>query len=63
MVVDNFFPFPEATSMPKDFQGNFLRHKLNKVVLNSFLALKEFNKLRDAALFHLSLCVEVVVKI
>ena len=24
--------------MPKDFQGNFLRHKRNKVALNSFLA-------------------------
>ena len=24
--------------MPKDFRGNFLRHKRNEVVLNSFLS-------------------------
>ena len=28
-----FFPFTEATNMPKDFQSNFLRHKRNKVTL------------------------------
>ena len=33
-----FFPFTEATNTPKDFQGNFLRLKRNKVALNSFLA-------------------------
>ena len=33
-----FFPFTEAINMPKDFQSNFLRHKLNEVALNSFLA-------------------------
>ena len=32
-----FFPFTEATNIPKDFQGNFLRHNRNKVALNSFL--------------------------
>ena len=32
-----FFPFTEATNIPKDFQGNFLRHNRNKVPLNSFL--------------------------
>ena len=32
-----FFPFTEATNIPKDFQGNFLRHNRNKVDLNSFL--------------------------
>ena len=32
-----FFPFTEATIIPKDFQGNFLRHNRNKVALNSFL--------------------------
>ena len=32
-----FFPFTEATNMPKDFQNNFLRHKRKKVGLNSFL--------------------------
>ena len=32
MVVDNFFPFIEATNIPKDFQGNFLRHNRIKVV-------------------------------
>ena len=31
-----FFPFTEATNIPKDFQGNFLRHN-RKVPLNSFL--------------------------
>ena len=31
-----FFPFTEATNIPKDFQGNFLRHNRNKVALNSF---------------------------
>ena len=33
-----FFPFTEANNIPKDFQGNFLRHNKNKVALNSFLA-------------------------
>ena len=33
-----FFPFTEATNIPKEFQGNFLRHNRNKVALNSFLA-------------------------
>ena len=28
-----FFPFTEATNMPKDFQSNFLRHKISKVTL------------------------------
>ena len=32
-----FFPFTEATNMPKDFQSNFLRHKRNKVTLNLIL--------------------------
>ena len=32
-----FFPFIEATNIPKDFQDNFLRHNRNKVALNSFL--------------------------
>ena len=32
-----FFPFTEATNIPKDFQGNFLRHNRNKVALKSFL--------------------------
>ena len=32
-----FFPITEVTSMPKDFQDNFLRHKRNKVGLKSFL--------------------------
>ena len=32
-----FFPFTEATNVPKDFQGNFLKHNRNKVALNSFL--------------------------
>ena len=32
MVVNNFFPFIEATNIPKDFQGNFLRHNRIKVV-------------------------------
>ena len=32
-----FFPFTEATNIPKDFQGNFLRHNRNKVALNSSL--------------------------
>ena len=31
------FPFTEATNIPKDFQGNFLRHNRNKFSLNSFL--------------------------
>ena len=31
-----FFPFTEATNIPEDFQGNFLRHNRNKVALNSF---------------------------
>ena len=31
------FPFTEATNIPKDFQGNFLRHNRNKFALNSFL--------------------------
>ena len=35
-----FFPFTEATNIPKDFQGNFLRHNRNKVALNSFLTSK-----------------------
>ena len=35
-----FFPLTEAASVPKDFQGNFLRHKRNKLALNSFLAAK-----------------------
>ena len=35
---EQFFPFTEATNMPKDFRSNFLRHKRNKVALNSFLA-------------------------
>ena len=38
VVVDNSFPFTEATNMPRDFQGNFLRHNSNKVALNLFLA-------------------------
>ena len=32
-----FFPLTETTNIPKDFQGNFLRHNRNKVALNSFL--------------------------
>ena len=32
-----FFPFTEATNIPKDFQGDFLRHNRNKIALNSFL--------------------------
>ena len=32
-----FFPFTEASNIPKDFQGNFLRRNRNKVALNSFL--------------------------
>ena len=35
-----FFPFTEATNIPEDFQGNFLRHNRNKVALNSFLTSK-----------------------
>ena len=32
-----FFSFTETTNIPKDLQGNFLRHNRNKVALNSFL--------------------------
>ena len=32
-----FLPFTEATNIPKDFQGHFLKHNRNKVALNSFL--------------------------
>ena len=35
-----FFPFTEVTNILKDFQGNFLSHKRNKVALNSFLTCK-----------------------
>ena len=33
-----FFPFTEATDIPKTSKSSFLRHNRNKVVLNSFLA-------------------------
>ena len=33
----HFFPFTEATKIPNDFQGKFLRCSRNEVALNSFL--------------------------
>ena len=35
-----FLPYAEATNIPKDLQGNFLRHNRNNVALNSFLTEK-----------------------
>ena len=37
--------------MPKDFQGNFLRHKRNEVALNSFLAGKLLTYFVGAIIF------------
>ena len=54
-----FFPFTEATNIPKDFQGNFLRHNRNKVALNSFLTGKLFTHDFDCAIVFISVNSEV----
>ena len=47
----HFFPYAEATNIPKDIQVNFLRDNRNKVALNSFLAGKLLNLFGDATVF------------
>ena len=54
-----FFPFTEATNIPKDFQDNFLRHNGNKVALNSFLTGKLFTHDFDRAVVFVSVNSEV----
>ena len=54
-----FFPFTEATNIPKDFQDNFLRHNRNKVALNSFLTGKLFTHDFDCAIVFISVNSEV----
>ena len=54
-----FFPFTEATNIPKDFQGNFLRHNRNKVALNSFLTGKLLTHDFGGAIVFISVSSEV----
>ena len=54
-----FFPFTEATNIPKDFQDNFLRHNRSKVALNSFLTGKLFTHDFDRAIVFVSVNSEV----
>ena len=59
VVVDNSFPFTEATNMPRDFQGNFLKHNSKKVALNSFLAGKLITHEFGGAIVFISVKSEV----
>ena len=54
-----FFPFIEATNIPKDFQDNFLRHNRNKVALNSFLTGKLLTHDFGGAILFISVNSEV----
>ena len=55
--MDNFFT--EATNVPKDFQGNFLRHNRNKIALNSFLTDKLLTHDFGGAIVFISMNSEV----
>ena len=56
---EQFFPFTEATNIPKDFQSNFLRHNRNKVALNSFMTGKLLTHDFGGAIVFISVSSEV----
>ena len=56
---EQFFPFTEATNIPKDFHSNFLRHNRNKVALNSFMTGKLLTHDFGGAIVFISVSSEV----